>query len=207
MQTNVDQYLIQGCGRCPLGGTPDCKVLKWVEALEYLRKIVLDCGLVEEVKWGVPCYSYQNTNVLIVSAFKDYCAISFFKGVLLQDDTGILQKPGPNSQSARMVKFTSAMEVLQQSSTIQDYIYEAIEVERAGLKVTFSKKPEPVPEEFQHFLDNDPNLEMAFESLTPGRQRGYLLYFSAPKQSKTKNARIEKCIPMIMEGIGLHDRY
>ena len=207
MNPAVDNYLIEGCGRCSLGGTPDCKVHNWTEELKQLRRIVLECGLTEEVKWSVPCYTFQQNNVLIVSAFKEYCSLSFFKGALLKDAEGILEKPGENSQAARLFKFTNVQQILEMEPTIKAYIYEAIEVEKAGLKVDFKQKNELVyPEELQTKLDEDPELKSAFESLTPGRQRGYVLHFSQPKQSKTRISRIEKCIPKILEGKGFHDR-
>jgi len=207
MNKTVDKYFTEGCGRCPLGGTPDCKVHNWTSALELLRRIVLDCGLTEESKWGVPCYTFQQKNVLMVSALKDHCCISFFKGSLLSDHKNLLVKPGPNSQASRLFKFGHIDEIEAIESDIKTYIFEAIEVEKAGLKVSFKKNPEPVPEELEVKLEEDPALNTAFEALTPGRQRGYILYFSQPKQSKTRMARIEKCIPMILAGIGLHDKY
>ena len=206
MNPQVDQYLAEGCGRCPLGGTPDCKVHSWQQELDQLRRIVLDCGLAEELKWGVPCYTFQNKNIVIVSAFKDYASLSFFKGVLLQDAENLLVTPGENSQSARLIKFTDVEEILKLEPTLKAYIYEMIEVEKAGLKVEFKKQPEPIPEEFQQVLDTDVELRAAFEALTPGRQRGYILHFSQPKQSKTRQSRIEKCIPKILDGLGFHDR-
>ena len=207
MNPKVDKYLMDGCGRCPLGGTPDCKVHNWTAELELLRRIVLDCGLTEEVKWGVPCYTFQEKNVLIVSAYKQFCSISFFKGVLLQDGKNILDKHGENSQAVRLVKFTSVEEIKEIEADLKAYIFEAMEVEKAGLKVNFKKNPEPVPEELEKKFENDPVLKSAFEALTPGRQRGYILYFSAPKQSKTRESRIEKCIGKILNGEGLQDRY
>lgn len=206
MNPKVDEYLLEGCGRCPLGGTPQCKVHNWEEELKMLRAIVLDCGLTETLKWGVPCYTFQQSNVLIVSAFKDYCALSFFKGALLQDTDNILEKPGENSQAARLIKFTDTGTIAEMESTLKSYIFEAVEVEKAGLKVTFKKNPEPIPEELQNKMEEDPLLETAFAALTPGRQRGYILYFSAPKQSKTRESRIEKCREKIFMGKGLNDR-
>ena len=203
---DVETYLLEGCGRCPLGGTPDCKVHTWSNELKYLRSIVLDCGLTETSKWGVPCYTYQNGNVAIVSALKGYAALSFFKGVLLKDPEGILEKPGENSQSDRLIKFTDVSQIAVLESTLKEYIYEAIEVERLGLKVEFKKTPEPMPEELEAKLEDDPQLKAAFYALTPGRQRGYIIHFSQPKQSATRVSRIEKCIPKIMEGIGFFDR-
>jgi uncharacterized protein YdeI (YjbR/CyaY-like superfamily) len=207
MNPKIDNYLTDGCGRCPLGGTPGCKVHSWTEELKKLRKIVLDCGLTEEIKWGVPCYTFQQKNILLVSAFKEYCALSFFKGSLLSDKNNILQKPGENSQAARLFKFTSVQEILEMEAILEAYIFEAIEVEKAGLRVVFKKNPEPIPDELQQKLDEDLFLRTAFEELTPGRQRGYILYFSQPKQSRTRVARIEKCIPKILNGEGLNDRY
>ncbi|PRX54262.1 YdeI/OmpD-associated family protein [Flagellimonas meridianipacifica] len=207
MNPKVDNYLEQGCMRCELGGTPDCKVHAWTAELEKLRTIVLDCGLREELKWGVPCYTINDGIVLTVSALKNYCAIGFFKGVLLKDEDNLLERPGPNSQAARLIKFTSADEIPELEPTLKRYIYEAIEVERAGLKVQFKKNPEPMPEELERKFKEDPVLKSAFESLTPGRQRGYILYFSQPKQSKTRESRIEKCTGKILNGEGLHDKY
>ncbi len=207
MNKTVDNYLINGCGRCPLGRTPDCKVHQWTEELERLRTITRDCGLTEEAKWGVPCYTFQGKNIALISAFKDHCSISFFKGALLRDTKGLLVKSGPNSQAARLLKFTEIEKIKKLEADIKAYIYEAIEVEKAGLRVNFRKNPEPMPEELKNQFEKDPVLKTAFEALTPGRQRGYILYFSAPKQSKTRNARIEKCIGKILNGEGLHDKY
>lgn len=207
MNPDVDLYLIDGCGRCPLGGTPECKVNNWQEELKQLRRIVLECGLTEELKWKVPCYTFQKKNVLIVAAFKEYCSLSFFKGVLLKDTHSILEKPGENSQSDRLIKFTNVQEIIKMEAILKAYIFEAIEVEKAGLKVNFKKNSEPVPEELQKKLDEIPALKNAFEALTPGRQRAYILHFSQPKQARTRLSRIEKCIPQILDGIGLHDKY
>ena len=207
MNDSVENYLIVGCGRCPLGGTLDCKVHSWIQELELLRSIVLDCGLTEACKWGVPCYTFKNKNVLLISAFKDHCSISFFKGSLLDDSKGILEKPGKNSQAGRILKFTSTRRIKEIEEVIKTYIYEAIEVERAGLKVPYKKNPEPYPEELERKFDEDPTFKSAFETLTPGRQRGYIIYFSAPKQSPTRVRRIEKSIGKILNGEGLHDKY
>lgn len=203
----IDQYLIEGCMRCPLGGTDACKVLNWTEELEVLRKIILDCGLKEEHKWGVACYTFNGRNVLIMSAFKAYCSISFFKGSLLKDPEKLLVKPGPNSQAARLFKFTQKEEIPPLKASIEAYIQEAIEVEKAGLEVQFKKNPEPIPEELVEIFEADPQLKSAFEALTPGRQRGYILHFSQPKRSETRTSRIEKCIPKILNGEGMHDKY
>ena len=207
MNPEIDNYLAEGCGRCSLGATPDCKVHNWPKELHLLRKLVLDCGLTEELKWGVPCYTFQGSNVLLVSAFKEYAALSFFKGSLLADEHKLLVAPGKNSQASRLFKFQSVEEIQKIESHIKAYIFEAIEVEKAGLKVEFRKNPEPIPEELQQRLDEDPVFKDAFESLTPGRQRGYILHFSQPKQATTRMSRIEKCLPKILNGEGLHDKY
>lgn len=207
MNPEVDDYLLNGCGRCELGGTPECKVHNWTEELVKLRGILLDTALTEDRKWGVPCYTYENKNILVMSAFKEYCSISFFKGALLRDTSGILEMPGKNTQSARLIRFTSVDEIEVLEPVLRAYIAEAIEVEKAGLKVDFKETAEyVVPEEFQNMMDEIPELKTAFEALTPGRQRGYLLHFAQPKQSKTRTARVEKCIPKILEGKGLNDR-
>lgn len=207
MNPNIDKYLEDGCMRCKYGATPNCKVRNWQDELKKLRSIVLDCGLTEELKWGVPCYTYNGKNVLMVSALKDCSLISFFKGSLLKDADGILVKPGENSQAARYVKFTDVKEIENMENSLKACIYEAVEVEKAGLEVQFKKNPEPVPNELQQKLDNDPVFKNAFEKLTPGRQRGYILYFTQPKQSKTRESRIEKSIGKILNGEGLHDNY
>jgi uncharacterized protein YdeI (YjbR/CyaY-like superfamily) len=163
--------------------------------------------LTEELKWGVPCYTYQKKNIVIISALRNYCAFSFLKGVLLKDPHNLLEKPGLNSQSDRVIKFTSVQQIIELEDIIKSYVSEAIEVENAGLKVEFKKNPEPIPEELQQKFDEDPFSKTAFEELTPGRQRGYILHFSQPKQSKTRVARIEKCVPKILNGEGLHDKY
>ena len=207
MNPLIDNYLEIGCGRCSLGGTINCKVHSWTKELKKLRSIVLDCGLTEELKWGVPCYTFQGKNVLMVSAFKEYCALSFLKGILLLDEKDILQAPGKNSQSSRVIRFSNIQEIIKLENLIKSYIFEAIEVEKAGLKVEFKKNPEPVPDELQNILEEDSLLKTAFDELTPGRQRGYIIYFSQPKQSKTRVERIIKCIPKILNGEGLNDKY
>ncbi|MFC4802674.1 YdeI family protein [Neobacillus sp. GCM10023253] len=205
MNPKVDKYLIDGCMRCPLGATPDCKVNNWPEELEKLRMIVLDCGLTEELKWGVPCYTFQKSNVLIISAFKEYCSLSFFKGALLKDAHRILEKPGENTQAGRLVKFTNVKQIVELEPVLKEYIYEAVEAEKAGLKVNTKKNPEPIPEELQNKFEDIPALKTAFDALTPGRQRAYILHFSAPKQSKTRVSRIEKYMEKILAGKGLND--
>ncbi|MDG1239053.1 MAG: YdeI/OmpD-associated family protein [Flavobacteriales bacterium] len=207
MNKSVDDYFLEGCGRCPLGGTPDCKVHTWTSELKLLRRIVLDCGLTEESKWGAPCYTFQNKNILMVSALKEYCCIGFFKGSLLSDNKNILVKQGANSQAVRLFKFENINEIVKIESDIKAYIFESIEIENLGLKVKFKKNPEPIPEELEMKFAEDPVLKNAFEALTPGRQRGYIIHFSQPKQEKTRLSRIEKCTPMILSGIGLNDKY
>ena len=183
------------------------KTEKWQEELERLRIIVLDCGLTEELKWGVPCYTFQETNIVLIHVFKKYCALLFFKGVLLNDINGILIQQTENTQATRQIRFTSIREIVEMETILKTYIYEAIEVERAGLEVNFKKTTEfIIPEEFQNKLNEIPALKTAFEALSSGRQRGYLLYFSAPRQAKTRESRIEKCIPQILNGKGLNDQ-
>ena len=207
MNPQVDHYLAHGCGRCSLYDTPDCKVHSFTEPLIQLRRILLESGLTEEVKWSVPCYTYQGTNVIMLSAFKDYCFLSFFKGSLLNDPADILQKAGPNSQAGRLIHFTTTEAVIKQEEILKTYIRNAIDVEDKGLTVTRTEKvPETVPDELQEKFEEEPALQQAFEALTPGRQRGYLIYFTGAKQSKTRISRIEKYIPKIMEDKGFHDR-
>jgi len=184
------------------------KVKKWQEEMEKLRMIVLDCGLTEELKWGKPCYSFQNSNIVIIQGFKEYCALLFFKGVLLNNPNGILVKTGENTRVGRQIRFTNDVrEIVEMEPILKVYINQAIEVEKAGLKVDIKEKTELVfPEEFQTKLDENPALKAAFESLTPGRQRAYNFYFSQPKQSKTRESRVEKSVQQILNGKGLNDR-
>jgi uncharacterized protein YdeI (YjbR/CyaY-like superfamily) len=172
-----------------------------------LRAIILDCNLTEELKWGVPCYTIENSNIVLIHGFKEYCAILFFKGALLNDAKGILIQQTKNVQAARQIRFTNVREIVKMKTILKAYIFEAIEVEKAGLKVNFKKTTEfLIPEEFQNKLDESSALKTAFDALTPGRQRGYILYFSAPKQSKTRESRVEKCVPQILNGKGLDDQ-
>jgi uncharacterized protein YdeI (YjbR/CyaY-like superfamily) len=182
--------------------------VKWQEEIKHLRTIVLDCGLTEELKWGCPCYSLQKSNIVLIHVFKEYCAFLFFKGALLKDANGILIQQTENVQAARQIRFTNIGEIVKMGKTLKAYIYEAIEVEKAGLKVNLKKNTELIfPEEFQNKLSAKGGhaLKNAFNALTPGRQRAYNLYFSAPKQSKTRESRIEKCIQQILNGKGLND--
>ncbi|UKT63951.1 YdeI/OmpD-associated family protein [Pedobacter mucosus] len=182
------------------------KAKKWQEEVKKLRAIVLACQLNEELKWGVPCYTFQGNNIVLIHTFKDYCALLFFKGVLLNDAEGILIQQTENVQSGRQIRFINFQEIIQLEPILKAYLYEAIEVEKAGLKVEFKKTEEfSIPTEFQNKLDENSALKIAFEALTPGRQRAYKLHFSAPKQSKTREARVEKCTPQILDGKGLND--
>jgi uncharacterized protein YdeI (YjbR/CyaY-like superfamily) len=176
---------------------------KWQEEMETLRMIILDCQLTEELKWGKPCYTFQNSNIVIIQGFKEFCALLFCKGALLKDPNGVLKRFG--WQAARRIPFTNVREIVEMESILKAYIREAIEAEKAGLKVSLKKNPEPIPEELQNKLDEIPALKAAFDALTPGRQRGYILYFSAPKQSKTRESRVGKCMQQIFNGKGLND--
>ncbi|KAA5532516.1 hypothetical protein F0919_17180 [Taibaiella lutea] len=182
------------------------KTQKWYEETAQLRKIVLDCGLTEELKWGCPCYTFGKNNIVLIHVFKEYCALLFFKGVLLNDADGILIQQTENVQAARQIRFTDYREIVRMEAILKTYIYGAIAVEKAGLKVALKKTSEyPVPEEFQNKLNDNAALKKAFKALTPGRQRAYLFHFSQPKQSKTRESRIEKSIPKILAGKGLDD--
>ena len=181
------------------------KAKKWHEEMEKLRMIILDCGLTEELKWGKPAYTFQESNIVIIQGFKEYCALLFFKGVLLKDPNGILKKTGENTRVGRQVRFTSVREIVKMKPVLKSYIQQAIEVEKAGLKVNIEENTDPIPEELENKLNEIPALKSAFNALTPGRQRGYILYFSAAKQSITRESRIEKCMPQILNGKGLND--
>jgi len=182
------------------------KAKRWQKELEQLRMIALGCGLTEELKWGVPCYTFQKSNIVLIHVFKEYCALLFFKGALLKDPNDILIQQTVNVQSARQLRFSDVKEIVEMEAVLAAYIYEAIEVEKAGLRVNFKKATEfIIPKEFQKRLDESPVLKTAFDALTPGRKRAYLLHFSAPRQSKTRESRIEKCIQQIFEGKGLND--
>jgi uncharacterized protein YdeI (YjbR/CyaY-like superfamily) len=182
------------------------KVEKWQKEIKKLRTIALDCGLAEKLKWGCPCYTFEGNNIVLIHVFKEYCAYLFFKGALLNDPDNILIQQTENVQSARQVRFTNLKEIVEMERTLKAYIYEAIEVERAGLKVKLKKTSDfNIPEEFQKKLDKMSALKKAFEALTPGRQRAYIFHFSQPKQSKTREARVEKYIPQILDGKGLDD--
>jgi uncharacterized protein YdeI (YjbR/CyaY-like superfamily) len=183
------------------------KAKKWQEEFKKLRMIVLNCPLAEELKWGVPCYTFQKNNIVLIHGFKEYCALLFFKGALLKDAKGILIRQTENVQAARQIRFTNVREIGKMAPVLKAYIHEAIEVEKAGLKVNYKKTTEfKIPEEFQNKLDEIPALKTAFDALTPGRQRAYIFYFSQPKQSKTRESSVEKCMRQILNGKGLTDQ-
>ena len=199
MNPKVDKYLSKS-------NPPTIEAVKWKEEFEKLRMIILDCGLGEELKWDKPCYMFENNNILIIQAFKEYFALGFFKGFLLDDSKKILIAPGENSQTMRQIRFANAQEIVEMRPIIKAYIYEAIELERSDLKLNFKEKTKlKVPEEFQTKLDEIPTLKTAFYALTPGRQRTYILYFSGAKQSKTRELRIEKYLKQILDGEGMND--
>jgi uncharacterized protein YdeI (YjbR/CyaY-like superfamily) len=206
MISTVDKYLVEGCMRCKYGGTSQCKVRNWVEELELLRHIVLETELIEEIKWGVPVYTHNGKNVVTINALKESANIGFFKGVLLSDKHKILQQQG-NLQSDRIIKFTNSADIEKLKDTLKTYVLEAIEVEKSGKKVEFKKNPEPIPVELLEVFEQDPEFKQVFYNLTLGRQRGYIIHFSQPKQSQTRIGRIEKYKEQIFNGIGLNDKY
>lgn len=206
LNPKIDKYLIEGCMRCKYGGTPQCKVLGWVQELELLRQIVLDTGLKEEIKWGVPVYTYDGKNIVTVNALKDSANIGFFKGAIMKDTHKILKQQG-NIQSARLIRFFDVDSIKELKDILKVYILEAIAIEKSGEKVKIVKNPEPIPEELLQAFDEDSSFKKAFFSLTPGRQRGYNIHFSQPKQAKTRIARIAKYKKQIKAGVGLHDKY
>ena len=203
----VDLFLEEGCGRCPHHRTPACKVHAWPKVLSALRRIVLECGLEEEYKWFQPCYTSGGKNVLLITALKDYAGIGFFKGSLLEDHHQMLIAPGKHSQASRTLRFTDVRAVLASEQAIKSYVFQAVEVEKAGLKVAFKQEAEPLPAELQAAFDADPAFKAAFEGLTPGRQRGYVLHFSQAKQSQTRVRRIEKWKAKILAGEGMQDGF
>ncbi|MEZ4800033.1 MAG: DUF1801 domain-containing protein [Flavobacteriales bacterium] len=204
----VDEYLLDGCMRCKFGGTPECKVHTWAEELRFLRSLVLQCNLQEEIKWSMPCYTVNGKNVLMIFAFKDNCALSFFKGALLSDPKKLLEKAGENTQASRMVRITNMKDLNKNAAAIKALILEAIDVEKTGKKVE-SKGPVPIVinDQLKQRFKENPGLKKAFEALTPGKQRAYTIHFNEPKQDATKLARIDKFTPQILRGEGLHDQY
>lgn len=203
---SIDQYLTEGCGRCKFFQTPTCKVHRWNEELFLLRSIILQVGLKEELKWSMPCYTYNGKNILMLAAFKEYSTISFFKGSLLKDEKKLLISPGENSNIFRQFRFTNTNQIIKIKKSIIDYIKEAIDIEQSGKKIIPTAKKETVIiAELQDEFEQDSKLETAFFKLTPGRQRGYLIYFSDAKQSATRTTRIQKYKAKILTGKGLHD--
>lgn len=206
MNSGVDAYLADGCGRCPLYKTPDCKVNSWRLVLLELRNIVLDCGLQEELKWSQPVYCIDGKNVLLLSCFKDTAFLSFFSGSLLNDPDGLLVPAGPNSTGGRLLKFTTVEEVLSQEVSIRRFVKECSDLVRSGAKVERKELgAKDFPEELIDVLESDPEFAGAFFALTPGRQRGYVIHFSGAKQSATRAGRIEKCREKIIAGLGFFD--
>jgi uncharacterized protein YdeI (YjbR/CyaY-like superfamily) len=206
MNPLVDLFFIDGCGRCKLYKTPACKVNTWKNELQALRQIALNSGLNEELKWKQPCYTYNGKNIIIVSAFKESCIINFMKGSLLKDTAEILEMPGENSNSARFVRFTELNKITELENTLKEYITEAIELEKSGAKITSKKVEEyPFPEELLEAFKKDINFKKAFYSLTPGRQKSYLLHYNSAKQSATRSSRIEKTKISIFNGKGLNE--
>jgi uncharacterized protein YdeI (YjbR/CyaY-like superfamily) len=206
LPTNVDAYLRDGCGRCEHFKTPACKVHRWKAVLEALRTLALAHGLVEEVKWGSPCYTLGGKNVVMVAAFKEYCVLQFFKGAALTGDEGALVSPGPSSRFARYLPFRSIDELRAQQPLAERLVEQAIALERAGMKVVPTAPREPVPVELERRLAADPALRRAFEALTPGRQRSHILHISGAKQSETRARRVDRCAPAILAGRGFNER-
>ncbi len=204
---SVDAYLLDGCMRCPMGATPACKVHRWNSVLEDLRSIVLSSGLTEERKWGAPCYTHNGKNILMLAAFKNYVSVGFFKGALINDPSGVLVSTGPNSNSTRALRATALPDVKKHRKSLLRFIRQAIEIEERGDKVQRSEKKPSWPEELHEVFEHDAIYKQAFLSLTPGRQRGYVIHFSEAKQAVTRMARIKKFRNQILAGDGLHDAY
>lgn len=201
----VDQFLVEGCMRCSLGATPACKALHWTDILEFLRQLILETELQEERKWGVPTYTINGKNVVMLGVFKDSCVLSFIKGQFLPDPKGLLALPGPNSREGRILRFTQLNQAMELENDIRHFLQEAIQVERSGKKSETAPPPQVLPDELMQIFAEHAGLESAFFALTPGRQRGYLIHFSGAKQSPTRLSRIEKCIPKIFAGKGMMD--
>ncbi len=206
MTKDVAEYFSEGCGRCALGGTPQCKVHQWQQLLQHVRVLLLESGLTETCKWGIPCYTFNEKNVCTLAAFKAHGAINFFKGALLDDPQQILEKAGPNAAAGRIFKFDNPEKLKAHEADVRALIQSAIVVEQEGRRIKPS--PPPVaPHVLQVIFKADPALKMAFEKLTPGRQKAYIFYFSEPKKEATRLARIEKYKTQILNGVGLHDAY
>lgn len=202
---SIDQYLTEGCGRCKYFQTPECKVHRWSEELLILRSIVLHAGLKEELKWSMPCYTIDGKNILIIAAFKDYCSVSFFKGALLKDTKQLFAAPNEISNAGRQFKFTDTKQIIKHERVILQYIKEAIEIERSGKKIAKPNLETKIIAELKQEFEDNPEFQDAFFKLTPGRQRGYIIYFSDAKQSATRATRIQKYISKILDGKGFHD--
>ncbi len=208
MNPQVDLILAEGCGRCKWHGTPQCKVHKWEKELAMLRDILLNTGLQEEVKWGQPCYTDNGRNILILAPFKEYCALNFFNGALIEDSEQLLTQPGEHTQSGRQMRFTDVGQITKNLAHVQSYIFQAIEAERAGVKfVPKANKEIEHPQELLDIFAELPEVEKAFNALTPGKKRAYLMHFTQPKQSATKTSRIQKAIPDILNGKGIGEDY
>ncbi len=207
LNPKVDLFIADGCGRCDFYATDKCKVRTWQMELQHVRQIMLETDLTEEIKWGVPVYTHQGKNIVIITAFKECVTFGFFKGVLLSDHQKILEQQGPSVQSARIIRFTSVQQILDLANQLKEYIKEAVAIEESGAKVEFKKDLEPIPIELEEKFEELPALKDAFYALTPGKQRGYIIHFSQPKQSASKISRIDKCIDKIMKGEGFHDAY
>jgi uncharacterized protein YdeI (YjbR/CyaY-like superfamily) len=205
--TTVDQYLLDGCGRCSKGGTPNCTVHKWHPILVAMRELAKECLLTEEVKWSVPCYTLNGKNVLMIHAFMEYCSIMFMKGSLLTDPENILHRQTEHVTAGRQLRYLRIEDFLAQRERAKDFILEAIQLEEAGKKVEKRTEEEPMVEELKEAFVQDNAFKTAFYQLTLGRQRAYLLHFAQAKQAETRASRIEKCMPMILRGEGLHDAY
>ena len=206
VQTDIEAYFTDGCGRCEHFQTAQCKVVVWADTLAALREVLRASPLTEDIKWGSPCYTFDGGKVLMLTALRDRCALGFFKGTLLHDEHDVLQAPGPNSQAVRQLVFTSAEQVRERRDQIDHFLSQAIDLQRAGAKVVFDPAPEPMPDELQAVLDADPAVATAFDALTPGRRRSYVLHVSRAKQAKTRTSRATRCIPKILQGKGFHDR-
>ncbi len=204
--TSVDSYLRDGCGRCEHYQTPACKVHRWTPILEALRQLLLASGLVEEMKWGSPCYTLDGKNVIMLISFKESCCLQFFKGAALVDDAGALESPGPSSRYARLLRFRTTLDLAARRPLARKLIDQAIALERAGTKVVVDAAPEPVPDELLRRLESDAALQQAFDALTPGRRRSHILHISGAKQSETRERRVERCAPDILSGRGFNER-
>lgn len=207
LNPKVDLYIAEGCGRCKYHATPLCKVRNWQNELETLRQIAFESGLTEDLKWGVPVYTLNDKNVVNVSAFKEYACLSFFKGALINDTHNVFEKHGKSSQSVRLIKFTNVEAIINKTDILRAYIKEAIAVEESGKKVEFKKDLEPIPAELESKFEELPAFRNAFFALTPGKQRGYIIYFSQSENPQTRIGRIESKIPNILNGEGLNDKY